>query len=183
MCHKVMHAYIVPPRCGAIFSLKSVFSGEIAWHANCESDPGKVLPMSPEQVDLVQKTWRKVQPVGDTAAELFYGRLFSLDPEVRALFRNDMREQGRNLTAMISVAVHSLARPEKIVTAVQQLGRRHAAYGVQPRHYDMVAVALLWTLESCLGEAFTPEARSAWTAAYDMLAKTMQEAAASYVSA
>src|SRR5258708_18780528 len=94
-----------------------------------------------------------------------------------------MREQGRNLTAMISVTVHWLARPEKIVTAVQQLGRRHAAYGVQPRHYDIVAVALLWMLESCLGDAFTPVARSAWTAAYDMLAKTMQEAAASYAAA
>jgi hemoglobin-like flavoprotein len=139
--------------------------------------------MSPEQVELVQQTWRKVQPIGDTAAELFYGKLFSLDPEVRALFRNDLREQGRNLTAMISVAVHWLARPEKIVIAIQQLGRRHAAYGVQPRHYETVAVALLWMLESCLGEAFTPEAKAAWTAAYDMLAKTMQEAAAAYAAA
>ncbi len=139
--------------------------------------------MSPEQVELVQKTWRKVQPIGDTAAELFYGKLFSLDPEVRALFKNDLREQGRNLTAMISVAVHWLARPEKIVIAIQQLGRRHAAYGVQPRHYETVAVALLWMLESCLGEAFTPETKAAWTAAYEMLAKTMQEAAAVYVPA
>ncbi len=133
--------------------------------------------MSPEQIALVQSTWRKVQPVGDTAAELFYGKLFSLDPEVRAVFKNHMRDQGRNLTAMISVAVHWLAQPERIVFAVQQLGRRHAAYGVQPRHYEIVAVALLWMLESCLGEAFTPEAKSAWTAAYGMLARTMQEAA------
>lgn len=134
--------------------------------------------MSPQQVELVQKTWRQVQLVGDTAAELFYGKLFSLEPAVRPLFKNDLKDQGRNLTAMISVAVHWLARPEKIIVALQQLGRRHAAYGVQPRHYEIVAAALLWMLEKCLGDAFTPEARSAWTAAYDMLAKTMQEAAA-----
>lgn len=134
--------------------------------------------MNPEQIELVQATWRQVQPIGDTAAELFYGKLFSLDPGVRPLFKNDLKDQGRNLTAMISVAVHWLARPEKILVAVQQLGRRHVAYGVQPRHYEIVATALLWTLEKCLGEAFTPEARSAWTAAYDMLAKTMQGAAA-----
>jgi hemoglobin-like flavoprotein len=139
--------------------------------------------MSPEQVGLVQMTWRKVQPVGDTAAELFYGKLFSLDPQVRALFKNDLREQGRNLTAMISVAVHWLGQPEKVVIALRQLGRRHAAYGVQPRHYEVVAVALLWMLESCLGEAFTPEARAAWTAAYAMLAKTMQEQAPTHASA
>jgi hemoglobin-like flavoprotein len=148
------------------------FKRKTDWHAICGTKR-----VSPEQIELVQKTWRLVLPVGDTAAELFYGKLFSLDPSLQKLFSNDMRDQGRNLTAMISVAVHWLARPEKIVIAVQQLGRRHAAYGVQPRHYDLVAVALLWMLESCLGDAFTPEARSAWTAVYEMLAKTMQEAA------
>src|SRR3954469_15322607 len=93
--------------------------------------------MTPQQVDLVQRTWRAVLPVGDTAAELFYGKLFSLDPTLQSLFREDMLEQGRNLTSMISVAVGALSRPQKIVLAVQQLGRRHAAYGVEPRHYEL----------------------------------------------
>jgi hemoglobin-like flavoprotein len=133
--------------------------------------------MSPEQVDLVQRTWRSLMPIKDTAAELFYGKLFSLDPGVRALFSNDLKDQGRNLTAMISVAVGGLSRPEKIMLAVRQLGRRHAAYGVQPRHYELVATSLLWMLETCLAEAFTPEVRAAWIAAYDLLAGAMQEAA------
>ena len=132
--------------------------------------------MSPQQVELVQRSWRAVAPVGDTAAELFYGKLFSLDPGVRALFKNDLRDQGRNLTAMMSVAVHGLARPEKIIYAVEQLGRRHAAYGVQPRHYETVATALLWMLEQVLGEAWTPEVREAWSQAYTLLAKAMQGA-------
>lgn len=131
--------------------------------------------MTPEQIDVVQRTWRAVLPVGDTAAELFYGKLFSLDPAIKALFRNDMLDQGRNLTAMISVAVGALSKPERIALAVRQLGQRHAAYGVEPRHYDLVAVALLWALEKCLGEAFTDEARDAWQAVYAYLAKTMQE--------
>jgi hemoglobin-like flavoprotein len=133
--------------------------------------------MSPEQVELVQTTWRSLMPIKDTAAELFYGKLFSLDPSVRSLFTNDLKDQGRNLTAMISVAVGGLSRPEKILLAVRQLGRRHAAYGVQPRHYEIVVTALLWTLETCLGEAFTPEAKAAWIAVYELLATTMQEAA------
>jgi hypothetical protein len=40
-----------------------------------------------------------------------------------------------------------------------------------------VGAALLWTLEQGLGEAFTPEAREAWAAAYGLLATTMQDAA------
>lgn len=92
-----------------------------------------------------------------------------------------MKDQGRNLTAMISVVVGALSRPEKITVAVRQLGRRHAAYGVQPRHYEIVGTALLWALEKCLGEAFTPEVRTAWTEVYRLLARTMQEGA--YVAA
>ncbi len=132
--------------------------------------------MTPEQIELVQRTWRSVLPVGDTAAELFYGKLFSLDPTLKALFKNDMKDQGRNLTAMMSVAVGALARPERITVAVRELGRRHVAYGVKPRHYEVVATALLWMLEKSLGEAFTPEVRAAWSATYAFLAGTMQGA-------
>ncbi|OAI52397.1 hemin receptor [Betaproteobacteria bacterium SCGC AG-212-J23] len=129
--------------------------------------------MTPEQIDLVQRTWRAVLPVGDTAAELFYGKLFSLDPEVRRLFKNDMVDQGRNLTAMISVAVGALAKPERIRLAVRQLGERHAAYGVERRHFELVGVALIWTLEKCLGEAFTPDVKDAWRATYVFLTEAM----------
>ena len=137
------------------------------------------MSVTPRQVELLQETWRSVLPVGDLAAELFYGKLFSLDPKLRLLFKNDMKDQGRNLTAMISVAVGGLARPERITLAVRELGRRHAAYGVKDQHYEAVAVALLWMLKKCLGEAFTPEVRKAWSAAYELLASTMKQACAS----
>jgi len=130
--------------------------------------------MTPQQVDLLQRSWRSVLPIGDTAAELFYGKLFSLDPKLRPLFKNDMREQGRNLTAMISVAVGSLEHPERIALAVRELGRRHAAYGVRKEHHATVCVALLWMLEKSLGEAFTPEVQRAWSDAYALLESLMQ---------
>lgn len=124
---------------------------------------------------MVQRTWRSVLPVGATFAELFYGKLFSLDPSLERLF-TDLKDQGRNLTAMISVVVGSLARPERINLAMWELGRRHAAYGVKARHYELVRTALLWALEKTLGEAFTLEAAAAWRAVYDLLARTMQDA-------
>ena len=133
--------------------------------------------MTPEQIELVQRTWRAVLPVGDTAAELFYGKLFSLDPGISRLFKNDMVDQGRNLTAMISVAVGALSRPERIRLAVRQLGERHAAYGVERRHFELVGTSLIWTLDKVLAEAFTPEVKAAWWATYAFLADAMQEAA------
>lgn len=153
----------------------------IAWHAICETC-AVATALSSHQVELVQKSWRSVQLVGDTATEMFYGKLFSLEPGVRALFRNDLRDQGRNLTAMISVVVHSLGRPEKIIVAVRQLGARHAAYGVRGHHYRSVGVALLWMLQQVLGDAYTAEVEGAWTAAYALLAEAMQEGACAFSS-
>jgi len=134
--------------------------------------------MTPKQIELVQGSWNKVLPIADTAAELFYGKLFSLDPSLKPLFKGDIKEQGRKLMSMIGTAVNGLTRLDEIVPAVQALGVRHAGYGVKPAHYGTVATALLWTLEKGLGDAFTPEVKEAWVGAYTLLAKTMQDAAA-----
>lgn len=131
--------------------------------------------MTPKQIALVQASWKQVQPIAGKAAALFYSRLFTLEPSVKRLFRGDMQEQGRKLMQMISVAVNSLARLESIVPAVRALGRRHAGYGVEPRHYAIVEQALLWTLDQGLGEGFTEEIEDAWRVAYRVLADTMQQ--------
>jgi len=131
--------------------------------------------MTREQADIVQSTWRAVLPVGDTFAELFYGRLFAVDPGLRKLFRDDLLEQGRNLTAMLSVAAANLAKPERIRLALRQLGQRHAAYGVEPKDFRTVEDALLFALEHALIDVFTPEVKAAWQAAYAELSSTMLE--------
>ena len=137
------------------------------------ADPAAV--MTSDQAHIVQSTWRAVLPVGDTFAELFYGRLFALDPRLRRLFRDDMVEQGRNLTAMLSIAAASLAKPERISVALRHLGRRHAAYGVRPRDFATVEDALLFALEHALIDVFTPQVKAAWQAAYALLCGAMLE--------
>lgn len=133
--------------------------------------------MTSHQVTLVQTTWEKVVPIADTAAALFYGRLFELDPALKPLFTSDIKEQGRKLMQMITVAVRGLGNLAALVPAVQELGRRHVGYGVKKEHYDTVGAALLWTLEQGLGPAFTAEVREAWATVYGVLATTMQAAA------
>ena len=136
--------------------------------------------MTPTEVGLIRASWAAVEPIADTAASLFYGRLFELDPAIERLFRRtDMAAQRKNLTQTLTVVVKSLDRLDQIVPAVQALGRRHAGYGVRAEHYATVGAALLWTLEQGLGEAFTPAVREAWTGAYGTLASVMIEAAAS----
>jgi|ERR1700756_954232 hemoglobin-like flavoprotein len=133
--------------------------------------------MTPENQTLVRDSFAKVVPIAPQAAALFYDRLFALDPSLKQLFEGDMTEQGRLLMTMIGTAVANLGSLEKIVPAVQDLGRRHATYGVQPRHYDTVGAALLWTLGQGLGDAFTPPVEAAWTEAYTIVSTVMKEAA------
>jgi hemoglobin-like flavoprotein len=130
--------------------------------------------MTPEQTLLVQASFAKVAPIASTAADLFYDRLFTLDPSLRPLFKPDMTAQKRALMGMLGVAVAGLDRLDELVPAVQQLGRRHAGYGVTEAHYATVGDALLWTLEQGLGADFTPDTRAAWAAVYTLLAATMQ---------
>ena len=134
--------------------------------------------MHASQVALVQESWEQVLPIADTAAQMFYQRLFELDPSLRELFtKTDMEEQRKKLMQMITVAVRGLTRLDDLVPAVEALGSRHAGYGVTDAHYTTVATALLWTLEQGLGEGFTPEVRAAWIETYTILATVMQNGA------
>ena len=134
--------------------------------------------MTPEQVSMVQESFRKVVPIADTAADLFYDRLFVIAPEVRPMFPDDLKEQKKKLITMLATAVTNLHQVDTILPAVEDLGKRHVSYGVTAKHYEPVGAALLWTLEQGLGADFTPPVKEAWTEAYTTLAGAMQGAAA-----
>lgn len=134
--------------------------------------------MTPEKIKLVQDSFAKVAPISDTAAKLFYDKLFELDPSLRPLFPDDLTAQGEKLMKMIATAVNGLNNLEAIVPAVQELGKRHVGYGVRDAHYDTVGAALLWTLEASLKDDFTPDVKAAWTETYTILATVMKDAAA-----
>lgn len=133
--------------------------------------------MTPEKIALVRSSWQQVLPIKDTAAQLFYGQLFELDPTLRGMFRGDMVEQGRKLMAMINTVVNSLDNLGPILERIEDLGRGHVAYGVTEAHYDTVGSALIWTLGKGLGEQFTPAVKDAWVQAYNTLASAMKQAA------
>lgn len=133
--------------------------------------------MTTAEIILIRDSFRKVAPIADQAASLFYARLFELDPSLRALFRGDMADQGKKLMQMIGLAVGGLERLDELVPMVRQLGLRHAGYRVRDAHYETVGEALLWTLERGLGADFTPATKHAWAKVYGLLAETMKAGA------
>ena len=136
------------------------------------------MALTERQIMLVQTSFDQIKGSPAAVAALFYQRLFELNSRLRQMVKGDMMEQGQKLMTMLKVAVTSLTRLDTIVGAVQELGRRHARYGVSDADYDTVAAALLWTLEQGLGTAFTAEVEAAWVEVYTLLATVMQQAAA-----
>lgn len=133
--------------------------------------------MGPRQIEIIRSTWRQIAPRGDDAARLFYKRLFEIDPSVKPLFAGtDMSGQRKKLMQTLGSAVVGLQDLDALVPIIQDMGRRHATYGVKDAHYDSVGEALLWTLKQGLGEDWNDEANEAWTRIYRLLADTMRTA-------
>ena len=134
--------------------------------------------MTPEQKRLVENTWKQMAASADAAAALFYCRLFEIDPSTRQLFRaTDMVAQRKKLVQTLNYAINGLDDLDALASKVEELGRRHAGYGVTDAHYDSVGAALLWTLEQGLGQAWTPAVASAWSEVYRLLSGIMRNAA------
>jgi hemoglobin-like flavoprotein len=130
------------------------------------------------QIELVKQTWGKVVPIADTAAKLFYDRLFETSPHLAPMFKDvDLASQRQKLVKAINRVVMSLERIDTLLPTIRELGKRHVAYGVEEAHYSQVGAALLWTLETGLGEAWSDEAETAWTRAYQLLSGFMIEGA------
>ena|SRR3984957_8686265 len=129
--------------------------------------------MTPDQVKLVQHSFAKVAPISETAAVLFYDRLFEIAPPVKAMFPADMTEQRRKLMTMLAAVVNGLGDLNSILPAASALAKRHVGYGAKAEHYPVVGAALLWTLEKGLGDGWTPDIAEAWTTAYGTLSGYM----------
>ncbi len=121
----------------------------------------------------MQDSFAKVAPISAKAAELFYGRLFEIAPQVRAMFPDDMTEQRKKLMVTLAIVVQGLNNLDTILPAASALAKRHVSYGAEAAHYPVVGQALLWTLEQGLGPSWTPEVAAAWTSAYTTLSEFM----------
>lgn len=115
--------------------------------------------MEQKTISLVQDSFQKVKPIAATAAEIFYAKLFELDPALKPLFPNSedaMKVQGNKLMSMLASAVAGLSNLEALIPVLQDLGKRHIDYKVEASHYETVGAALIGTLEAGLGDDFTP---------------------------
>jgi hemoglobin-like flavoprotein len=135
---------------------------------------------------VIRETWRLVEPIADTAADLFYRRLFELKPVYQALFPDDMAAQKRKFIAMLRFIVKSLDWPDSawrenvdedsdLFLVVLALGRRHTElYKIPDEAYVTVTEALLWTFDYAMGKKFDKDSRAVWTLVLQLISSTMK---------
>lgn len=138
------------------------------------------MAITQQQKTIVQTSFNQIIDA-DRLAGIFYAHLFVIDPSTKPLFKGDMLAQQQKLMQTIAVVVNNLNDLSTIVPAIQSLGKRHVAYGVNVSHWDSVGQALLWALADTFGDAFTLEVHDAWAAAYALIAQTAIDAAYSQI--
>ena len=129
--------------------------------------------MTSEQVLLVQASWAKVVSRQESIASLFYERLFEKYPETKSLFKTDIQQLGKKLMIMLDMAIMTLDTPDALIEPLKLSGKAHKGYGVAAEDYAKIGDALLWSLETGLGESFNEEVRAAWVSLYETVSELM----------
>jgi hemoglobin-like flavoprotein len=133
--------------------------------------------MTPEQIDLIRKSFDALWPIRRKLGEQFYDRFFELAPDTKSLFPSEMERQQLKLMDAIAAIVGALDKREMFQSIISHTGRKHAQFGVQPSHFVAFGDALMWGLQQQLGPMFTPELKHAWSVLYAEIQLEMMRAA------
>jgi hemoglobin-like flavoprotein len=135
--------------------------------------------VTPEQITLVQASFARLEPELPALATRFYQELFGRNPALSALFTTDLAVQEVRFAEKLAEIVRAMPRLGELLGHTRALGARHAGYGVRAADYRAVGDALLTALAAVLGDSFDAPTREAWDIAYNLVAETMLEGAAS----
>jgi hemoglobin-like flavoprotein len=127
----------------------------------------------------VQTSYQSIGPRLPELAVGFYAALFRRDPALRPLFTTDMAEQRVRFTRKLTELVDAIPHLDQLLAHTRELGARHVGYGVRAVDYPTVGAAIIEALAGVLGDDFDAETQQAWVLAYNLMAETMLDGAAS----
>ena len=121
------------------------------------------ISLTAAQKRLIRESFRKLEPALDLVGQLFYLKLFRLDPSFRDRFGSDPKTQGRKFMAAVKLTIISLRHNDCLALTLKLLGVHHRQLGIKVRDYRTMAKAWMWTLERSLEKSFTRETKDVWT--------------------
>lgn len=135
-----------------------------------------LIPLTRRQIKLIQESWIEIAYIPEEFSELFYERLFAINPELQVLFKRNMTMQGRKLVNMFGTAVDCLGKLGQMMPPLEAAGKRHVQYGVKSEHYLDACLALDRTLRELLGDKYNEEVEQAWDAFSKLVTAVMTTA-------
>jgi hemoglobin-like flavoprotein len=122
-----------------------------------------------QQEALIQSSYSKLAAQADIAAQMFYRRLFEIDPSLRTVLGEDGRDLQQRFVQGISTVVAVLSFPGVIET----LRKRLAAANLEKWRYDAMSEALVYVIARVLDDEYTPAVEEAWMALYAVLVEQL----------
>ncbi|NXO57833.1 NGB protein, partial [Aramus guarauna] len=147
------------------------------------------MPLSGRQRALIRESWQRVSGSPVQHGLVLFTRLFDLDPDLLPLFQYNCKQFAspqeclsapefldhiRKVMLVIDAAVSHLENLSCLEEYLCNLGKKHQAVGVKVESFSTVGESLLYMLEKCLGAAFNPDVREAWSKLYGAVVKAMR---------
>lgn len=128
---------------------------------------------------MLREHFRMISFKADLLSIQFYDHLFMRYPQLRSLFdRVRMDEQRRKIVHSMAVILRNAENPRFLEPYLKGLGLSHIAYGAQLNDYDAVHECLLAALKEVSGELWNDQLEAAWSEAFVVVARIMQQGAA-----
>lgn len=134
------------------------------------------MPLSAEKIARVRQSFDALGPLHEPTSMQFYESLFAREPELRKLFREDLKGQGMRFMNTLGLLLADMEHPGKASVNYAELGKLHRVLGIRQSHFEPMKEALIETLTARLGDALTPSLEAAWREAFDTFsAKLIEE--------
>lgn len=130
------------------------------------------MRLSEQEIAIVRRSFEDAMAIREPFQLDFYEAFFRRAPETRQLFRHDISGQGMRFMTTMQMIVNNVDAAD-LPRRLADLGRAHAALGVQFEHFAPMGEALIETLARTLGEDYRDEIGDAWRKAFDELAQAM----------
>ena len=131
------------------------------------------IAMDSRRIAMVKESFEKVKPYSSKVTRVLYDRLFELNPDLRKLFKKDMRSQRRKFIAALTQIIDNLHDADKTAATIKGLAKAHISYEVKKEDYSLFGDALIFALSAALGNDFNETLKSAWRDVYNTLAQIM----------
>ncbi len=134
------------------------------------------MPPSEREIARVKQSFEDLRPYLEPTSLQFYEALFERAPELRELFREDLKGQGMRFMNTLSVILDNMENPDGTAVDYAELGHLHTTLGIKQGHFAPMEEALIESLADKLGDSFTPSLEEAWRNAYKAFSKKLIEA-------